>query len=428
MLSGFGDQTKAGQGQVESVPQGLSIEQRVQRWVELMEQGAPAEQIQQAQTELDQAREQQPFVIRKQIPLFQQMVRKQLDARHAFQHFHLSGGRVVEDRRDQRPPGAPADAAKESAKEGAKREAKEPKGKGKVAKEGAGGIKLHDGRLVRLKEKGYQNFLGDRSGSDRRVLDQEVASERVERMISAFERMILARFEGGKKIAPESPDGKACFRAKTAGEWRDFFAAFTDRLVPKKALLADIREFLLRGLVAKGEKGIFIGDINFANGRIEKFVRFSILAEALARLRALVPGDAVAKGSLGSLVGEELMYLALAVSRARDAAASMLPTQGKFVGGRAEVAAAEALGISLDQHLQQKARGLRGRRSGLFGGDLLGEGEPGELPSQFIPWWQWGNLKQAGPRRWVTAAFYGTLLALSLIGIGALTVRLLGGM
>lgn len=422
-----GADPKDGQGAISSLPQNVSPDQRIQRWVDLVQQGAPVEQIHQAEMEVAQILQQQPFAIRQQLPFFQQLVKK-LDATQAFQQFRLPGrDRVVVDKRDQHDQGKPAEAAKEAVKDAAKEKATK-EAKEKSVKDAAGELRLHEGRLVRHKEKSYVNYLGERSDGQRHGgLDQEAASDRVERMFSAFERLVVARFEDGKKVAKESPDGKARFLAKTDGQWRDFFKGFLDRTVQKKALLADIRDFLFRGIVSKGTKGVFIGDINFASGRVEKFVRFSVLAEALAKLRALSPGDAVGRGMLEGMTGEELMYLALAVSRARDFAASMLPSQGKFMGGRAEAAAAEALGIPIDQHLRQKAKSMRGRKGGLFAGDLLGDDVPEDLPYRFIPWWQWGNLKQQGPRRWVTAVFYGSLLVMAIIGIAAVTLRLLSG-
>lgn len=425
MFPGSADPTKDAQAPLSQLSASLTPEQRIQRWIDLVQQGAPLDQIQQAEMQVAEAFKEAPFVLRQQLPFFQQLVRK-LDATQAFQQFRLPGReRVVVDRRDQPEQGKPAKPAEEAAKDAAKGDAKK-EAKEKI-REAAGELRLAEGRLVKQKERPYANYLGDRAEGGRTGgLEQQAAAERVERMLSAFERMVVARFEEGKKVAKESPDGKPKFLEKTTDQWRDFFKNFLDRTVQKKALLSDIREFLLRGIVAKGEKGIFIGDMQFASGRVEKFVRFSLLAEALAKLKAMAPGDAVSKGMLGSLTGEELMYLALAVSRARDMATSMLPQQGKFMGSRAEAAAAEALGIPLDQQAHQKARSLRGRKGGLFAGDLLGEHVPEELPSQFIPWWQWGNLKHHGPNRWVTAVFYGTLFILSLIGAGVLTARLLG--
>lgn len=408
----------------QSVSSALSTDQRIQNYFQLIEQGAPAAEIQAAELGIAEALKQQPFEIKQQLPFFQQLVKK-LDASNAFQQFKLPGrDKVVVDRREEPSKGKPEEAAKkdiEKTVHDKKAEAKEK------SKEAAAEMRLHEGKLVKHKERTWTNFLGDRNAA-RGGLEREAASKQVERLLSAFEQMVIERFENGKKIAQETEGGKPKFLEKTEAQWKQFFQAFLQRTVQKKILLSEIRDFLLRGLISKGNKGIVIGDINLNNGHIEKFVRFSILAEALAKLKAMVPGDAFGKGVLGQLTGEELMYLALAASRGREYAASMLPTHGKFVGGKAEAQAAEALGIPLDAHLRQKAKTLRGRRSGgLFSGDLLGEGKPEELPYQFIPWWHWGNLSGRGKLKWVTAVFYGSLLAISLIGIAMLTWRILGG-
>ncbi|MFH0800161.1 MAG: hypothetical protein V2A66_08300 [Pseudomonadota bacterium] len=410
---GFPDQPP--DGSVKSVTAPFDPGERVAQITQLVEQGQM--QIQEAEQQVAEAFKQQPFEVAKQLPQFLQAVAKKLDASTAFQQFRLPGtDRVVSDRREGPEHGKPQEAQREAAKKGA--DDKKTDGKGRDA---AGEMHLKDGRLIKHRERTYENYLGDR-GAGRGGLDAEAAGERVERMMSAFERMVLERFEGGRQVASESPDGKPKFLEKSAAQWREFFKMFFDRTVQKKVLLSDIRDFLLRGLISKGEKGIVISDMRLENGRAEKFVRFSILAEALAKLKGLLPGDAFDKGMLGKLSGEELMYLALAVSRGRRFAAAMLPMQGKFVGGRAEAMAAEALGLPLAAHLSQKAKGLRARHGG-FGDD----GPADDLPYQFIPWWRWGNLKRPGRFKWVTAAFYGTLLILSIIGVVAITYRILSG-
>ncbi|MFA4974202.1 MAG: hypothetical protein WC683_16455, partial [bacterium] len=222
-------------------------------------------------------------------------------------------------------------------------------------------------------------------------------------------------------------DGLPHFNAKTEAEWKQFFLNFLDRTVAKKALLEDIKQFFMRGVVQKGAKGIFIGDLLLANGRTEKFVRFSILAEALAKLKAMMPGSQVTKEMLGKLTGEELMYLALAASRGSEFAFQQEAAKGRFGLARAEAQAAEKLGITLEQQLQKKTKFLKGKKGGRGMAWYDRDSEPEELPYQFVPWWQWGNLKNTGSTKWVTRVFYGSLFILSMIGIALLTARLLSG-
>ncbi|MFA4874013.1 MAG: hypothetical protein WC956_03485 [bacterium] len=409
-------------GQLSSLAQS---QQSIQKWVELVQQGAPAEQIKQAEVQVAEALKQHPFEVAQQLPFFQKLV-KQFDAVMAFQQFRLPGkDRVIVDNRE-RFQGEPAEkAAKDAVKDAAKDAAK--KDTAKSTKEAAADLQLKEGKLVAAKDKAFANYLAarDKLGGG---AEHKAAAERVEQMLNAFERMVVARFEQGKQVAHDSPDGKPHFLPKTDAEWKQFFKAFLDRTVQKKVLFDEIRDFLMRGVISKGNKGIFIGDIRLNDGRIEKFIRFSVLAEALAKLKAMVPGDALTAGMMGELAGEDLMYLALAASRGRDFIASMLPSQGKFMGEAAEARAAEALGIPLDRQLAQKAKNLRARHGGGgMGGLFERDAAPEDLPYQFIPWWSWGNLTRPGPTRWITRVFYGALLVISIMGIIAVTLRILKG-
>lgn len=108
------------QGSQPPVTQPLSTEQRIQTWIELVEQNAPAEQIQKAEADVAEALQRQPFEIRQQLPFFQKMAKKALGATRAFQQFRLPGReRVVVDRREQFQ-GEPKEAAKDAAKQAAK--------------------------------------------------------------------------------------------------------------------------------------------------------------------------------------------------------------------------------------------------------------------------------------------------------------------
>ncbi len=410
---------QSNQPPVSGQTQQLSTEQRIQHWVELIENNAPVEEIQQAEMEVAQALQKQPFEIRQQLPLFKRMMEKTLDAKGAFQQFHLPGrAKVVADRRAQFE-GKPEKAAEEAAKETAKEAAKTA---GEEAKKAT--LTLKEGKLVEAKEKSYAAAaaLGARDAGT----TEQAATARVDEMLSAFERMVVERFENGRQIAQESADGKAHFNAKTEAQWKQFFKNFLSRTVAKKALLNDIKHFLMRGVVPKGAKGVFIGDMHFNSGKVEKFVRFSILAEALAKLHAMMPGDKITAQMLSKLTGEELMYLALAASRGKEFAFSQEAARGRFGLARAEAQAAEALGIPLDQQLAEKAKQLRKRGKGGFAW-YEKDMEPEETPYQFVHWWQWGNLKNPGPSGWITRVMYGAFFIIALIGIIVLTLRLLAG-
>jgi hypothetical protein len=404
-----------------NISSGLNAEQRIQRWVQLIEDGASFDQIQKAELDVAEVLRQQPFELKKQLPFFQKLAKK-LNARPAFQQFRLPGkDRVVQDRRDQfkGEPKQKDQASKESAKEAAR----------DIAKQKAASLRLKGGKLIRDKGRSYKNNLGDRSALSSGSLDRGVAAERVDKLFSAFEKMVVERFEEGRQLEQQTKDGKAKFLAKSEGQWRQFFKSFLSRTIKKKVLLSQIRNFLFRGMVAKGGKGVFIGDMTLNGGRVEKFVRFSIMAEALAQLKGMNPGEVLGKGVLKNMSGEELMYLALAVARGREMQFAKGAEQGRFMGGKAEAQAAEALGLPMDGHLRHKAQSLRGRRGGGgFGGDLLGKHVYGDdIPYTFVPWWHWGNLARPGKRKTTTLLFYVALALVALMGIGAMTLRFFGG-
>jgi len=382
------------------------------RLVDLIESHAPQEKIAEAQKAVAESLGKDQFQIMRMLPHFIQAAAKNVDAATVYEHFRLPGrDRIVHDRREEGKGGAEKDARKKERARGEQRLE----------------FEIKKGRLVKFKEKTYENYLADRMGKT--VSEREAAEAKVQRLLSVFEELIVSRFEGGRQVAKESPDGKPRFLVKTEGQWKDFFSKFYDRIVAKKVLLQDIHEFLFRGLVPKGNKGVVISDMILNNGRVEKFVRFSVIADALARLKALMPGDSFGRERLAGLTGEEFLYLALAVSKGRDIAMSPLPTAGKFVSGQAEEKAAQELGLPIPGQPQGRAASLKGRtrRAPFMGLFDEHEGEPEELPYQFIPWWHWANLKRPVRSRWATVAFYTALLAMALMGIGILTYRLLSG-
>lgn len=383
------------------------------RLADLIESHAPQEQIIQAQQAVAESIGGDQFMVTHMLPHFMQAAAKNVDAAQVYEHFRMPGrDRIVHDRREEGKGGEEKAARKEDARHDADIE-----------------MEVRKGRLVKPHERTYENYLGDRMGRNVMV-EHEEAEGKIERLLNTFEQMIVARFEEGRQVAQESADGKPKFLAKTEAQWKDFFSKFLDRMVAKKVSLDEIREFLFRGVIPKGNKGIVISDVILNDGRIEKFVRFGVIADAMARLKALMPGDVFGRDRLSQMTGEELMYLALAVSRGKDMAVSLLPTAGKFLLGSTEEKAAQELGIPIggqqaaQRAVQHKARGRRAPFTGLFDER---EGEPDELPYQFIPWWHWANLKKPVKSRWATIAFYATLLALALIGIGVLTYRLLSG-
>lgn len=380
------------------------------RILELRDTGAAPSVLEDAAAKFAElAATKEGFQLREIIPHFIKQTAQMVDAQKVYQHFRLPGkDRIVEDRRD-RPQGEKVPDRSE---------------KDKSAETGKEGLTLKRGTLVPERSKDYKNYLGDRSSLSAPP-EQQAATERVERLLSAFERLVIARFEGGREIVQAFVNGEVRFGGKTIDEWRQFFSSMGDRTVARKTLLAEIQEFLFRGVIPREGRGIVIADVTHANGRVEKFVRFGVIAEALAKLKTLVPGQTFGKEALAGLTGEELVYLALATARGTDFTMSDAPTLGKFMGGAAEARAAEELGIALEGQLHAKTQLLKRRGKGPGGFRWPGKEIPEETPYQFVPWWKWGNLARPSKTKWLTIMMYLSLLTISLIAIGTLTARFL---
>ncbi len=382
------------------------------RIIDLVNSNAPAAQIEEAKQQFAEAIGGDRFQVMRMLPHFIQAAAKNVDAAQVYEHFRLPGReRIVHDRRED---------GKAEGKE--ERAPLRDAARAELAKD----MEIREGKLVRHEGRAYENYLGERTARGAPAERAELLTK-VERLLSASEQLVVERFEGGRDVARESADGRARFLPKTEAQWKEFFSKFMDRLIAKRVSIDEIREFLFRGLVPKGNKGVVISDMVLADGRVEKFVRFGVLAEVMAQLKALLPGDVFGRDRLGTM-GEDLLYLALAVSRGKDIATSPLPSAGKFISGTAEERAAQELGIPVQGQSSKGAQRTKGGRRAPFTGLFDREGgEPEDLPYQFIPWWHWANLKRPTKSKWATILFYIALLAMGLLGIGVLTYRLISG-
>lgn len=381
---------------------------QVTRLLDLRDAGAAPAILEDVAAKVNELAVKEGFELREILPHFIKQTAQRVDAAKVYQHFRLPGkDRIVEDRRE-RPQGEKVSDRSE---------------KEKSAETEKEGLTLKRGTLVSDRQKDYKNYLGDRSSLSAPP-EQQAATERVERLLSAFERLVIARFEGGREIVQAFVNGEVRFGGKTIDEWRQFFASMGDRTVARKTLLAEIQEFLFRGVIPKGERGIVIADVTHASGRVEKFVRFGVIAEALSKLKSLVPGQTFGKEALAGLTGEELVYLSLATARGTGFTMSDAPTSGKFMGGASEARAAQELGIALEGQLHAKTQLLKRRGKGPGGFRWLDKEIPEETPSQFVPWWKWGNLHRPSKTKWLTIMMYLSLLTISLIAIGAMTARI----
>ncbi len=283
---------------------------------------------------------------------------------------------------------------------------------------------VREGRLTKGEIRKYVNYLADRMHlrPEARAHAPEVKA-RIDELLSKFEKTVVRRFEGDQQVAKQLKDNKPVFLKKTSSQWRQFFSRFAGRILKKKVPTHNIQRFLFRGMVTKGAKGIVISDMTLLSGRVERFIRFSILAEAMAKMIKMMPGQTFGKEFL---TGDELLYLALAAARGREYVTGPRPSEGKFMAGVAEERAARELGLPLAAHLQQKTKELKkGKGFAALKGWKEKEFGEEELPYQFIPWWHWGNLTRPGKFRMTTVAFYIALGLVVIFGIVAVTSYLL---
>jgi hypothetical protein len=395
---------------------------RIERFIKLVDDGAPDHEVDKAARDVADALKSSPYHLKDQVPFFQRVISAMRGSR-AYSEFRLTNGQVVVDKRDKEEETAPQKKEGDVKAEVAKAEVKAAAAEAKKAEE----MRDKRAQIEKHMEKGRLDNarLASNVAS---IKDGRWQDEKLDRLISAFEKLLVQRFEGGKEIAQYLKEGKAQFAEKSEVQWKQFFESFMHRSVPKKVSFAMIEDFLFRGVVQRGQKGIFIGDMRLTGGRIEKFIRVSLLAEILTKLQGVKPGQTVQKGVIKGEGGEELAYLALAAAKRREFQTSEKAADGKFMSERAEQRAAEELGLSADAMLREKARRLKekGGRRGL-GGFFEKDAEPEDIPYQFVPWWHWGNLSRPGRTKIVTVVFYAALLAISLLGAAVITYRLLNG-
>jgi hypothetical protein len=328
--------------------------------------------------------------------------------------------------KDNRPESA--EGAKKGEGEAVKGETESEK-RAEEKKGGAGNMQIKEGVLKEVKEKTYENYLALRQMIAEK---KEPTAQEKERALSEFERLIVERFEQGRKIEQASQEGRTNFLSKTVEQWRSFFDKFLHRTVKKSAELAEIQEFLFRGLVKKNDaKSVLISDIILNSGKTDKFARFAVMHQNLSdMLSKLMPGDRLAAQSLADgLMADTLMYLAInPVGGEAEILTGMQPRQGMFGAEAMEARVAEELGISQDKGGPSQAqRGMLARgkkkRSGMLGWMFGDEEAPVDDSGQFIPAWQWGTLKRPGLN--LKRAFYSGVFIIFVLLIIFIIDRLL---
>lgn len=350
----------------------------------------------------------------RDLPRLIQQTLSKMDASQVYQSFRLPGrDYVVHDHREGKQEGTgEKDLGREIARE-SKKSIKE--------------LMIQEGKLFPVKEKSYENYLADPVGRMGVSPEQQASQERVLKLLTLFEKLLLQRFERGEELTKLLKEGDPSFLEKTAKQWRDFFARFFRRTVKRTVSQEELHSILYRGFVAKDVKGTVISDLNLANGQIEKFARFKLQQrsqELESFLSQLKPGERLTSEQLRRFFAGELEYLAIRHGEG-EAAWSPAPQKGKFLGSaQAEANVASDLGLQLGEQLKEKEkvfRRLGGGKKGLggfAGGGEEGGAEGGVPQEQFIPWWQYGLRKK--PIRWGLTAFLFIILVGILIGLSVL--------
>ena len=385
----------------------------VQHLLETIESGAPQDVIKQVEEQVKQALSySEAGKVSEQFNKLKEVAKQLVDARGAFQHLKLKD-RVIPDNRDK-PKAKPEHDKPEKGR--SRHETKD--------------FEVVKGRLVAAKDKKEsEGYYANRMNSGQHVqADPRNAATRsvIERILNTFERLLIERFENGRPIVQEHPDGQPLLSEKSLAEWQQFFTSFGDRSVGRKLNLADVRDFLFRGLVQKGDKAIVVADVNLANGKVEKFIRFQVLDDLLQKLKTMQPGQSFSKDALQKLSGEELYVLALAVAQGGGFEFSPQAAKGKFLLGSTEEYTKRELGLSPPENPQHRAqKSARKGRGGLFSGSWKEREVWEEDLPQFVPWWSWGKIQRREKTESVRSIFYMALIIVSILAVLALTFKFL---
>jgi hypothetical protein len=280
---------------------------------------------------------------------------------------------------------------------------------------------------------------------------EAAAAAKVAEALTLFEKIFLARFEGGLPLGEKLDPGQFKFLPKTDEEWAAFFQKFLPFALQKTVNVADLEALIFRGLL----KNIMISDLKFLDGKTDKFARLEIHGtEILKRLASMMPGELLARALVAEWMGgPEFAYLALshkvvnpeAMEKGASPIAEAYQSPGEMKEAAIREGAREATrGIALDARTEQliverlDLKSVRGetaldsrsgkvekgdeglgglffkkRRRGLFGGWEAG----GEAGPAFVPWYQliFRPKKYKGkPRWWVPLIYFVTVSALGL--------------
>lgn len=347
----------------------------------------------------------------KHLPRLIQRTLSKIEASRVYQTFKLPGtDYVVHDRRDAKKEGAEQKDQGEEIAEEAKKPLSE--------------MLVKEGKLFRKGGKGYENYLAD-PGQKASAPELKAAEQRLQKLLSQFEKLLLKRFEKGEEFFQTVEKGKFTFFQKTAKQWRAFFSRFLQRTVKRRVPMQQLQESVFRGFVQKQAKGTMISDLMLRSGAMEKFARMKVVQENQQLMRflsQLKPGTRISAEDLKKFLTGDLEYLAIKQGE-KESGWAKAPQKGKFFeSAQTEARVAGNLGLQLGEQLKEKGkvlRDLQGRRKGVGGFGPGEEGSGGNEPrEQFIPWWQYGL--QGKSWRFGFAALLFVILLGILLGLSTL--------
>lgn len=332
------------------------------------------------------------------VPKFLLFVKSRLDGTWIYRSFKIPGAQYVV--RDLRHVAVDKGATFET-------QASVASGSNKI-------YELKDAGLREVKSKTYQNYLADKLS----LLQHESSIQErqdIGRKLSAFEIILIERFEKGKIIERPSLGGKPHFGEKSPSEWHEFFSKFTNRTVWQEAKLEDVRKFIYRGILDLKKGGenyvVLIGDLKFLNDTIAKFARLRILSELASVVLENAPGDDVSVDILKKIFGDtSFKYLSI-ISKHRDTITyhPREDTIGIFAKLRTEDDIAKKLGLK-----------NVGSKRHYFGLTKKGSDESNEEEDRFVPLGFWERQKRAFWPKLPTIVISILLALLGIFGVWGL--------
>ncbi|MBU4484314.1 hypothetical protein KKA47_02705 [bacterium] len=201
-----------------------------------------------------------------------------------------------------------------------------------------------------------KNVYADRSNLSGASNSKGKARSGLRKMLTAFEKLLVARFEKGIQIIKKLVGKNPIFNKKTEKQWKHFFRRFRSRTINKKIPAGEIKKFIFRALIElpKDKKGkLLVADMVHKSGKVEKFVRFNLqlqLEESLNKFEKLDPGGFFEMDEISDEIEGNIIYKAITYGGEMEKIKyGKLPQRGKFMTDVVEREVADRLGITIDR-------------------------------------------------------------------------------